>query len=196
MALKPAVTNAAKTTAACNAALDAVHTDMRAVYPASGELAPALNSLCGRSEAVTQAAALKAAEDELKEVLLKQVDVKIQEVKTLVDTRAQLREEVDHYVKKLSEIKPTAGQDPVKLKRVEENEKKLSDTKEKFATTEAALLPVLASLDADLAALTGGPFAKYLSSLKDATHAIVNELQQGLAGVPAPVAAAPAGAAS
>jgi hypothetical protein len=187
--LKKTLAEAALRAGACGAALDAVHSDMRALYPAGGELAPALNSLCGRSEAVTGHAGLDAASKELGELLVQHVDEKIKAVKALVDSRAHLREEVDHYTKKLAEIEPGAGADPAKMKRVAENKVKLADTKGSFDSTEAALVPVLASLDADLAAMTGEPFRKYLATAKAGAQALVAELQQGLAGVPPPAAA-------
>jgi DNA repair ATPase RecN len=186
--LKRTLADASLKAGACNAALDAVHSDMRALYPAGGELAPALSSLCGRAEAVTGHAQLDGATKELGELLVQQVDEKIKAVKALVDTRALLREEVDHYTKKLAEIEPGAGADPAKMKRVAENKVKLADTKSKFEATEAAIIPVLATLDADLAAMTGEPFRKYLVTAKASAQALANELQQGLAGVPPPAA--------
>jgi hypothetical protein len=50
------------------------------------------------------------------------VDEKIKAVKALVDSRAHLREEVDHYTKKLSEIEPGAGADPVEACGLKEAE--------------------------------------------------------------------------
>ena len=188
-AVKRALAAAAQNSGACNAALDNVHNDMRTLYPASGELAAALSSLCGRSEAVTSHAAMDAATAELSQQLVQQVDEKIKAVKALVDSRAHLREEVDHYTKKLAEIEPGAGADPAKLKRVAENKVKLSDTKTNFETTEAALVPVLTTLDADLASMTGDHFRRYLDAARGAAQSLAGELQQGLAGVPAPAAA-------
>ena len=43
--LKRTLGEASLKAGACGAALDAVHSDMRALYPAGGELAPALSSL-------------------------------------------------------------------------------------------------------------------------------------------------------
>jgi DNA repair ATPase RecN len=190
LALKRAVTAAAQASGACNAALDQVHTDMRTLYPASGELAPALSSLCGRSEAVTSHAAMDAATADLTQQLVQQVEEKIKAVKALVDARAQLREEVAHYTKKLAEIEPGAGADPAKVKRVAENKVKLAEMQKNFESTEAAVVPVLASLDADLAAMTGDHFRGYLVAAKGAAQALASELQQGLEGVPPPAAAA------
>jgi len=194
-ALKRALAAAKTSAGACSAALDSVHNDMRALYPAGGELAPALGSLCGRSEAVTSHAAVDAATAELEQQLVQQVDEKIKAVKALVDSRAQLREEVEHYTKKLAEIEPGAGADPAKLKRVADNKTKLGDTKTNFESTDAALVPVLATLDADLAGLTGDHFRRYLQAVKGASQALATELQQGLEGVPPPAAAAEAPAA-
>ena len=187
-ALKPALANAMKTNAAANAMLDSVLNDMRALYPASGELAGSLASLCGRNEAITSHAAIDEARAAVDDSVAK-VEEKVKQVAKLVEERATLRAEVTHYNKKLESISVDAT-DPVVVKRVEENKIKLKTTESKFAEACDLAAPMLASLDADLAALTGEPFRGFLAASRDASASLVSELQQGLAGVPAPQAPA------
>ena len=59
----------------------------------------------------------------------------------------------------------------------------------------ATLARPIATLDADLAGLTGDHFRRYLQAVKGASQALATELQQGLDGVPPPAAAAEAPAA-
>ena len=182
-ALKPALNKAMVASAASNAALDAVCKDMLAVYPAGGELRGSLEALVSRSDAVTGHAGIDAARGVVDEALAKQVEEKVKAVKALVDSRAHLRSEDQHYTEKLARISAGAA-DPASQKRVEENKQKHKEIQDKFAAVVAEIEPLLASLDADIAAMTEGPFREFISALGASARALCAELQGGLDGVP------------
>ena len=182
-AVKPALNRASQANSAANAALEAVFNDMRTLYPSSGSLAPSLDSLGERTETMFAHDAFDDAKSELENVLTTKVHEKLTNVRTQVDLRAHLREEVSHYEEKLSRIS-TGAVDPAAIKRVEENKVKLKDHQDKFAACKDALEPVLLSLDSDLAALLQEPVKKFIEVNAAEANKQVTEIRNGLNAVP------------
>jgi hypothetical protein len=181
--VKPALNRSSQANSAANAALEAVFNDMRALYPSTGSFAPSLDSLGERTEAMFAHESYDESKGNLENVLSTKVNEKLTSVRTQVDLRAHLREEVSHYEEKLGRIS-TGAVDPAAIKRVEENKVKLKDHQDKFTACKDALEPVLASLDSDLAGLLQEPVKKFVEvNAKDASTQAA-EIRNGLNAVP------------
>ncbi len=161
---------------------------MAQVYPGGESMAPCLVSLIGRKGALVDVTDLDAVRAEL-ETALAAVDEKLKALKVRADERAHFREEVQHYKDKLSKLE--GRPDPQSVQRMEENKVKLADMEAKFQGTNDALTPELMSLDNELARITTEVFRKFMNTSITHAFAVNEQINQGLAGVPAPVAVAP-----
>jgi len=169
--------------------LHSVHESMAQVYPGGESLAPSLVSLINRGPLLNNKDDLEHIKTELLNALTA-VDAKVQNLKKLTDDRAHFREEVGHYKEKISKLE--GRPDPQGQQKLEENKTKLADMESKFAATETALVPELEHLDAELSNLTSEVFKKFIEVNIAHTLAFNDQLQQGLAGIPAPVLVAAA----